>query len=57
MCSPLFVFQAYPGKVYKSSALKELYSYVTKYSTEVGDLPMLPHCSMQSVVVTSVFLL
>ena len=31
----LVVLQAYPGRVYKSSALIELYAYISKYSTEV----------------------
>ncbi|XP_060592222.1 plexin-A1-like isoform X2 [Ruditapes philippinarum] len=30
--------KAYPGKVYKSSALKELYTYVHKYSTELMEI-------------------
>ena len=30
------LLQAYPGRVYKSSALIELYAYISKYSTEVS---------------------
>lgn len=32
------VSRAYPGKVYKSSALKELYTYISKYKTELMDI-------------------
>lgn len=32
------VSRAYPGKVYKSSALKELYTYVHKYNTELFEV-------------------